>query len=56
MMAGGRRAGGRKKDKAFHFSPPLLRGPAWRQKLARVLEGLRYIGRSTMGLFSSSQM
>lgn len=48
-------ARGRKKGNTFHFKLSSLKGTAWEQKLARVLEGLRYAGCSTMGLFTSSQ-
>ena len=59
MMAGRGEGGGSRREEggqAFSFQLSPLKGTAWEQKLARVLEGLRYTGCSTMGLFTSSQL
>lgn len=53
MMAGGKESRREKEGRGFSFP---LKGTAWEQKLARVLEALRYTGCSTMGLFTSSQI
>lgn len=48
---------GRKGEgQGFSFQLSPLKGTAWEQKLARVLEGLRYTGCSTMGPVTSSQI
>lgn len=45
-----------KEGQGFSFQLSPLKGMAWEQKLAKVLEGLRYTGCSTMGLFTPSQI
>lgn len=52
---GGKESGREKEGQGFSFQLSPLKGTAWEQKLARVLEGWRYTGCSTMGLFTSSQ-
>lgn len=56
MVVGGKESGREKEGQGFSFQLSPLKGTAWEQKLARVLEGLRYTGCSTMGLFTSSQI
>lgn len=56
MMAGGKESRREKEGRGFSFQLFPLKGTAWEQKLARVLEALRYTGCSTMGLFTSSQI
>lgn len=54
-MAGGMESRRGKEGRCFSFQLSSLKGTAWEEKLASVLEGLRCTGCSTMGLFTSFQ-